>query len=85
MIQPSRRSLITGLISFMASPAIVRASSLMPINPRLVAGEGWEWSPYFTAYPIGPTGMFHEFANETWRTMCGLPLECFGSHPPQAG
>lgn len=28
----SRRSLITGLISFMAAPAIVRASSLMPVK-----------------------------------------------------
>lgn len=27
-----RRSLITGLISFVAAPAIVRASSLMPIK-----------------------------------------------------
>ncbi len=31
-IAPSRRSLITGLISFFAAPAIVRASSLMPIK-----------------------------------------------------
>jgi hypothetical protein len=28
----SRRGLITGLISFVAAPAIVRASSLMPIR-----------------------------------------------------
>lgn len=28
----SRRSLITGLISFVAAPAIVRASSLMPVK-----------------------------------------------------
>ena len=28
----SRRSLITGLVSFVAAPAIVRASSLMPVK-----------------------------------------------------
>ena len=31
----SRRSLITGLISMMAAPAIVRASSLMPVKQML--------------------------------------------------
>ncbi len=29
----SRRGLITGLISFVAAPAVVRASSLMPVKP----------------------------------------------------
>jgi hypothetical protein len=29
----SRRSLITGIASFLAAPAIVRASSLMPVAP----------------------------------------------------
>lgn len=32
MLETSRRSFITGLISFVAAPAIVRASSLMPIR-----------------------------------------------------
>lgn len=32
MIQPSRRSLITGLISLCAAPAIVRYNSLMPVK-----------------------------------------------------
>lgn len=31
----SRRSLITGLVSFVAAPAIVRASSLMPVKRTL--------------------------------------------------
>jgi hypothetical protein len=35
----SRRGLITGLISFVAAPAIVRASSLMPV--RAIA---WEYN-----------------------------------------
>ena len=30
--QPTRRALLTGLISFVAAPAIVRASSLMPVK-----------------------------------------------------
>ena len=33
----SRRSLITGLASFIAAPAIVRASSIMPVKA---------WAPY---------------------------------------
>lgn len=32
MIIQSRRGLITGLVSFLAVPAIVRASSLMPVK-----------------------------------------------------
>lgn len=32
MINFNRRKLITGLVSFLAAPAIVRASSLMPIK-----------------------------------------------------
>ena len=32
MIQTSRRSLITGLVSFLAVPAVVRAASLMPVK-----------------------------------------------------
>ena len=31
-MQISRRGLITGLVSFVAAPAIVRASSLMPVK-----------------------------------------------------
>lgn len=38
-IVTSRRTLITGLISFVAAPAIVRVSSLMPIK---VQEDGWE-------------------------------------------
>jgi hypothetical protein len=33
MITPSRRGLITGLISLVAAPAVVKASSLMAIKP----------------------------------------------------
>lgn len=35
MIEPSRRSLITSLVSLVAAPAIVRVESLMPVRaPR---------------------------------------------------
>lgn len=31
-MEPTRRGLITGLISFVAAPAIVRATSIMPVK-----------------------------------------------------
>lgn len=37
----SRRGLITGLVSFVAAPAIVRAASLMPVKAFDVDAE-WE-------------------------------------------
>jgi hypothetical protein len=44
MIEQTRRGLITGLISFVASPAIVRASSIMPIKPLpLIEFNNTEW------------------------------------------
>lgn len=33
IIQPTRRGLITGLASLIAAPALVRASSIMPVKP----------------------------------------------------
>jgi hypothetical protein len=47
----SRRSLITGLISLVAAPAIVRVSSLMPV--KAYVPETFDWSPYYTVYPTG--------------------------------
>lgn len=38
MTQLSRRSLITGLISLVAAPAIVRAGSLMPVKQMQPTG-----------------------------------------------
>lgn len=74
MIQPSRRSLITGLISFMASPAIVRASSLMPVK-RMASVEDLLRQRMDEAYALtrkqlaeacyGPTGLYHELAAVT--------------------
>jgi hypothetical protein len=43
---PSRRGFITGLVSIMAAPAIVRAGSLMPVKamiaPVRLTVDGWE-------------------------------------------
>lgn len=45
MIEPSRRSLLTGLGALIAAPAIVRASSLMPVKaPPLIKGEIGTWN-----------------------------------------
>jgi hypothetical protein len=38
MIETSRRSFITGLVSFVAAPAIVRAANIMPVrSPKVLA------------------------------------------------
>ena len=63
MTQLSRRSLITGLISLAAAPAIVRATSLMPVkvmeaaiirNPDIWIMEstarGFRESPFYQLY-----------------------------------
>lgn len=39
MIKPSRRTLITGLVSLVAAPAVVRAASLMPVRAPLKLGK----------------------------------------------
>jgi hypothetical protein len=49
----SRRGLITGLISLAAAPAIVRASSLMPVK-IMEPIAAFEWSPFYTAIPMSP-------------------------------
>ena len=62
----SRRSLFTGLVSFVAAPAIVRASSLMPVNvipnewvtaaqTRLALQNRWhELAELLVRPPLGP-------------------------------
>ena len=46
----SRRSLITGLISLVAAPAIVRVSSLMPVKVMEEAAE-FEFSGFYSIVP----------------------------------
>lgn len=45
MIQTNRRQLITGLISFIAAPAIVRAGSLMPVKAY---NKNWIYGRFMT-------------------------------------
>lgn len=47
----NRRSLITGLVSFVAAPAIVRASSLMPVK-AMEPVRIWKPSDYSVAEKI---------------------------------
>jgi hypothetical protein len=52
VILSSRRSFITGLGAlFIAAPAIVRATSIMPV--KALEDSAFEWSPFYTAYPVG--------------------------------
>ncbi len=47
----SRRGLITGLVSFVAAPAIVKVSSLMPV--KTIEFVPWcpeDWTPYKSVY-----------------------------------
>jgi hypothetical protein len=51
MLEPSRRSFISGLISFTAAaPAIVRFNSIMPV--KALAAD-FEFSGFYTAIPTG--------------------------------
>ncbi len=55
----SRRRLITGLVSFVAAPAIVRASSLMPVKawvprlgyPTMIMRDVWAYEGAYDAFP----------------------------------
>lgn len=52
MIEPTRRRFITGLASLIAAPAIVRASSLMPVRVLPVDPGTWmTMDPW--PYPYG--------------------------------
>jgi hypothetical protein len=42
ILKPNRRKLITGLVSLVAAPAIVRASSLMPVRAMQSVRRGRE-------------------------------------------
>lgn len=53
MIKTSRRSLLTGLISLVAAPAIVRATSLMPVK-ALPVEPVFEFSGYAGGFTISP-------------------------------
>lgn len=48
----NRRSLITGLISLVAAPAIVRAGSLMPVKALPLVEESFEFSGFYSLIPM---------------------------------
>lgn len=61
MFVPSRRGLITGLISLVAAPAIVRAESIMPIKVWKPASA----APGLYIYGVSDFGSkLHEFVPE---------------------
>lgn len=47
-----RRSFITGLISLVAAPAIVRVGSLMPVKSMIVPLDFYGQSPMMDALPM---------------------------------
>jgi hypothetical protein len=55
MIETSRRSFITGLVSFVAAPAIVRAANIMPVKSvDLPNGILWEFTQDGMVYGRSP-------------------------------
>lgn len=55
----NRRSLITGSLSFLAAPAIVRAGSLMPIRGDVY--RFWEWRmPLLPPIPYSDYNLDHD-------------------------
>jgi hypothetical protein len=59
-----RRAFLTGVVGFLAAPAIVRAGSLMPISvsePAYTMG-GARLIRSSTGYWVGETGELHEWA-----------------------
>lgn len=76
----SRRGLITGLVSFMAAPAIVRASSLMPvkalIEPPIFIDEDLTWGGEFVyrAVALGNSVTRSALYENLYSTVVGLPL-----------
>lgn len=54
----TRRGLIGSLISLAAAPAIVRASSLMPV--KVMEDYAFEWSPYYTQYRLDDIGPLYD-------------------------
>jgi hypothetical protein len=75
----TRRGIISGLISFLAAPAIVRASSLMPVRALVIAEKPLK--------RIITVVGFDEFGNRKFELLdypIGLPMpSVFGDHPWQ--
>jgi hypothetical protein len=39
LVKPTRRGLLTGLVALVAAPAIIKVSSIMPINSGLLSND----------------------------------------------
>ena len=50
LMEPNRRGFITGLISLVAAPAIVRVSSLMPVRQMIEPEFGVDWEKYTSTF-----------------------------------
>lgn len=61
----NRRGFITGLVSFVAAPAIVRAGSLMPIRAVLLAPT---WRLFYRGVPIREVEELKIYSNRVIRT-----------------
>jgi hypothetical protein len=62
----ARRSFITGLISLVAAPAIIRAGSLMSVKVMLVEAEPI-WTPYGTAPNFEAARRLMNYRNDIMR------------------
>ena len=71
----NRRSLITGLISFVAAPAIVRASSLMPV-------KAIPWDDIL-GLADGAISLYGDLTQCTWRAFEPLLLARLEYHARQ--
>lgn len=64
----SRRSLITGLVSLVAAPAIVRAGSIMPVKAWAEGSPLWFdplwYDPIVDAYWANPAGAYRRYGGD---------------------
>lgn len=68
LITPTRRTLITGLVSLVAAPAIVRISSLMPVKAYPVDVVRRTYRPRFFL-PL----YFEDFEEVCWDAIADVP------------
>ena len=62
----TRRTLITGLVSFLAAPAIVRAGSLMPVRRITDITDGNFFWPFTDAVVWDPLDDLKVYRNGEW-------------------
>lgn len=80
-----RRSLLTGFVSFLAAPAVVRAASIMPVKAlRLEAvpyEDGpFEFSGFYSLIPVGSLGTQSEIIAQYEAVSMRLAQELTGPY-----